>query len=602
MFSRTGIDLVESGEMILEKGDAEEIVVTAGASWKCPTYVRKLPPCRNECPSSEDIRGYLTKIALAKDLKQDQDEAFDEAWYLLTDKNPLPSVHGRICPHPCETGCNRKEKADGAVAINNMERAIGDHGIARGLKLKMLTDEEKSAKVAIIGSGPSGLSCAYQLRRRGYQVTIFEAFEKAGGMLRYGIPVYRLPDDVLDKEIQNILDLGVELKLKTRIGEDVSMESLREEFDALYVAIGAHGGAKLNVPGEEKAANVFSAASYLNRVNAGAKVDVGDKVVVVGGGDSAIDAARASLRMGRAMMGEEDQVETESAQAALDSARASKRMSGSASTIVYRRTRDEMPAIESEIEEAHKEGINIEYLAAPKRVIVKDGRAIGIELVKMKLGDPDKSGRKSPVPIEGSEYIIDATSIIVAIGQKPQISGGLKKLVDEWGWVKVGKDMTSQIEGVFAGGDAHGLGISTRAVGDGRKAARSIDAYIKGINYPVSPKPRPVKASQLRLSYYPPMPRHEEKSISGDARGGNFEEITKTISKEDAIEEASRCMSCGLCFNCDQCRIFCPREAIERDKKREQGWVMFTDYTKCNGCHICAEACPCNYIEMGMGL
>ncbi|MBI5816606.1 MAG: FAD-dependent oxidoreductase [Nitrospinae bacterium] len=606
MARNTALGLIESGKMRLEKAVAEEIVVTSGSSWKCPVYVRKLPPCRNECPSSEDIRGYLTTIAQAEMNKKPLDDALDEAWYTLTDKNPLPAAHGRICPHPCEKGCNRKEKEDGAVAINNMERFIGDHGIRRGLKLRKLTDAKKSKRIAVVGSGPSGLSCAYQLARRGYPVTLFEAYDRPGGMLRYGIPPYRLPKDILDAEINNILSLGIELKTKVKIGKDITFEELQKQYDAVYLAIGAHTGANLNVPGEDKgSANVFSAASYLNRVNSGASVDVGNKVIVVGGGDSAVDAARSSLRQAKAALGEAaEEFNTEQAEAMLDSARVSKRAgkNGVESTIIYRRTREEMPAIDSEIEEAEREGIRIEYLTAPVEVLVKDGRAVALKCVKMKLGAPDKSGRRSPVPVEGSEFTMEASSIIVAIGQKPELAGTLAQVADQWGWVKIKGDYSTAVDGVFAGGDAQGLGISTRSVGDGRKAALSIDSYLKAEKWAPNPKGRPVKPENLILNYYPAAPRNEEKGVSIEERGHGFGEIYQTITRDQAVAEANRCMSCGLCFVCDQCRVFCPREAIHRDKKRPQGQVMFTDYTKCNGCHVCFESCPCGYIEMGLGL
>ena len=605
MFSPTGIDLVKSGQLRLNKAVAEEIVVTSGSSWKCPTYARKLPPCRSECPSSEDIRGYLTKVSQADMYGVKTDDAFDEAWRILTDKNPLPAVHGRICPHPCEKGCNRQHKEDGAVAINNFERYIGDHGIRRGLKFTKLTGEVKKQKIAVIGSGPSGLSCAYQMARRGYPVTIFEAFDKPGGMLRYGIPPYRLPKDVLDAEIQNILDLGVTLQCNVKVGEDISFEKLRKEYDAVYLAIGAHKGAGLGVPNEDKAANVFSAASYLNRVNSGAKVDVGNKVLVVGGGDSAIDAARASLRQARAAMEENaNDVDAESMQGALDSARVSKRMGSddSESMIIYRRTREEMPAIEEEIVQAEKEGVKIEYLVAPVEIVIEEGRASALKCIRMELGAPDKSGRRTPVPLKGTEFTVPCSSVIVAIGQKPDLKGEMKELADEWGWIKIKADMQTKAAGVYAGGDAQGLGISTRSVGDGRKAARAMDAFLRGKPYQPPLKGRPVKYTDMRLDYYPSAPRNEETSLDVEDRGHTFVEINQAITTAQAVAEAKRCMSCGLCFACDQCRNFCPREAIHKDKKAPQGLVMFTDYTRCNGCHVCYEACPCNYIEMGMGL
>ncbi len=609
MFSHTSLPLIKSGEMNLKKADAEDIVVTNGASWKCPTYVRKLPPCKFECPSSEDIRGYLTNIALAEFYKKPLETAIDESWEILTDKNPLPGVHGRICPHPCESGCNRKEKDDGPLAINNMERFIGDHGIKRGLKFKKLTEEKKGKSIAVVGSGPSGLSCAYQLARRGYDVTIFEGFAEPGGMLRYGIPSYRLPRDVLDSEIKNILDLGIELKCNVKIGVDVAFDKIRVDYDAVYMAIGAHKGSELGVPGED-AGNVFTAASYLNRVNSGAKVDIGSKVVVVGGGDSAIDAARTSLRSAVVEEDEESRLaqkeavtEIDSAgKAALDSAFTSGRM-GAEVTILYRRTREEMPAIDRDISEAEEEGIHIEYLSAPVEVIRDNGRATALKCIRMELGAPDSSGRRSPVPIEGSEFNIELTSLIVGIGQKPDLPEGMESLAGKSGWITVDKNsMACTIEGVFAGGDAQGLGISTRSVGEGRKAAISIDNFLNNRRPAPAKRARVVKTKSMLLNYYPPAPRNEEASIPVEERGRGFGEITKTITGEQALAEAARCMSCGLCFTCDQCRVYCPREAIERDRKKPQGTVMFTDYTRCNGCHICAEVCPSGYIEMGMGL
>ncbi|MBI3354865.1 MAG: FAD-dependent oxidoreductase [Nitrospirae bacterium] len=563
----------ETGVIKLKTASPSDIVVTSGESWKCPVYVKKMPPCRSKCPSSEDIRGYLTYVAQSKDLKRPYEEAFDEAWRILTDKNPFPAVHGRICPHPCESGCNRQHIEDGSVAINNFERVVGDHGIKRGLKFKKLTDKKRDKKVAIIGAGPSGLSCAYQMARRGYPVTVFESSDKPGGMLRYGITSYRLPREVLDAEIQNILDLGVELKCNTKIGVDISFEDLKKKYDAVYVAVGAQNGSKMNVEGEG-IRRVFTGVDFLRRINNGEKVDIGKKIIVVGGGNTAIDAARTCRRLGGDV------------------------------TILYRRTRNEMPAIEHEIAAAEEEGVKFEFLAAPVCVLEKGEKgacAVDIKCIKMKLGEKDKSGRFRPVPIEGSDFSVGADTVIAAIGQEPDLTG-MDALKNKYGWIDVNKIRETAIQGVYAGGDVLGLDIATTAVGHGRMAAKAIEAYLNGQKYREPGTSRPIKHTDMKLDYYPAASRNELRSLPVEKRINTFEEVNMTLTMDEAIAEAQRCMSCGLCFTCDRCRIFCPREAVSKDKKMPVGQKMFTDYTKCNGCHICAEVCPCGYIEMGMGL
>jgi NADPH-dependent glutamate synthase beta subunit-like oxidoreductase/Pyruvate/2-oxoacid:ferredoxin oxidoreductase delta subunit len=467
------------------------------------------------------------------------------------------------------------------------------------------------------------MSCAYQLVRRGHGVTVFEAFEKTGGMLRYGIPSYRLNDEVLDGEFQKIIDLGVEVKCNTRVGRDISYKELQDQFDAVFVAIGAHKGSEMKLEGEDSA-NVFTAASFLNRVNSGAQVDIGARVVVVGGGDSAMDAARVSLRLQDTLDEAEqsgDQEAFEKAREAIDekehqdegvnsiektsidSARSVRRITeGAQVTVLYRRTKDEMPAIAKDVDEAEHEGIKFELLTTPVGIITEGGRATGVKVQRMELGEPDSSGRRRPVPIEGSEFIVECDTIIMGIGQVPEMEEGMEALTNKWGWIDADKTHATGSKGVFAGGDVLGLGISTRSVGHGRKAARSIHAFLNGKVYKPPGRTKSIKPDDMRLSFYSKAERAEEKQTPVEEAIKGFGETTTTITFDEAVAEAASCMSCGLCNGCDQCRIFCPREAIERDYKRPKGRFMHTDYTRCNGCHVCNEACPTGYIQMGMGL
>jgi formate dehydrogenase major subunit len=529
-----------------------------------PKYTPKTPPCTFTCPSGTDIRGYLTTIAQSEYYGRNYEESFKMGWYILVDKNPFPAVCGRVCPHLCETECNRKEK-DEAVNINSMERFIGDYGIKNNLKHKKLTEEAYPEKIAVIGAGPSGLSCAYQLARRGYSVTVFEGFDKPGGMLRYGIPSYRLPEDILDAEINAILDLGIELKCNTKIGQDISFKELQNNYDAVYVAIGAHKGLDLGIPGED-AENVFTGAEYLNKINSGEQVDLGDKVIVIGGGNSAVDAARVARR------------------------------SGAEVTILYRRTRVEMPAIEHEVNQAEEEGIKIELLAAPVEVLKDDNNKVtGLKCIKMELGEPDESGRRRPIPIEGSEFEIEATSIIPAISQVP-IFDGLDELKNEKGWISVDERCQTKLKGVFAGGDiTNQLGLVTEAIGLGRKAAEAIDDYLRQ-REPAKVTPPPViRHTQMNFNYYETLPRTQISTLAPEERVNNFNEVTSTIDEAQAIAETKRCMSCGQCYDCDNCYTYCSDSAVKKlPKGQHYEFVLAT----CQGCKKCAEECPCGYIDM----
>jgi NADPH-dependent glutamate synthase beta subunit-like oxidoreductase len=526
-----------------------------------PRFVAKTPPCAEGCPCGTDIRGWITMLAQAAAYGRTKEQAFTIAWNTITDRNPFPAVCGRVCPHPCEDSCNRNEK-EGAVAINALERFIGDFGIAKQLPLKKLTEEKRTEKIAIVGSGPAGLSCAYQLARRGYPVTVFEAFAKPGGMLRYGIPPYRLPREVIDAEIGKILDLGVDLRCQTVVGKDITLDELRRDYQATFVGIGAHKGLQLGVEGEN-ASNVFTGTEFLNHVNSGKTVELGDKVIVVGGGDTAIDAARVSKRLGASV------------------------------TILYRRTRQEMPAIKQEIEGALEEGIAIEFLAAPLQVLRNNGKATGLRCIRMELGEPDASGRRRPIPKAGSEFDLEATAVITAISQEPEFAGfnGLHEGKD---WIKADEWGKTAIEPVYAGGDVLELGLVTIAIGQGRFAAEAIDARLRGEKLEKPVAPPVIKTDRMKLGWYKEGARHERERLPVAERDMTAE-IEKGFSENEAMTEAERCMSCGMCMDCEVCWMYCTNNCFVRMPKGEHFQIKLE---LCNGCQKCAQECPCGYIEM----
>ncbi len=530
-----------------------------------PKYVTKLPPCKDNCPSGNDIRGVLTTMAQAEKKGKSAEESFREAWDIFLNTNPFPSACGRVCPHPCETDCNRKDK-EGSLAINNIERFIGDFGIENNLKPTKLSEEQQTDKIAVVGAGPAGLSCAYQLARRGYPVTVFESFAKPGGMLRYGIPEYRLPREILDAEINRIVDMGVEIKCDTSIGTDIPYEDLKKEYKVIFVGIGAHKGLPLRVDGEE-AENVYTGADFLHKVNSGEKLDIGKKVIIIGGGDSAIDAARVSLRLGAEPI------------------------------ILYRRTIKEMPAIEHEVVEAEREGIKMEFLAAPQEMLLGDnGRARGMKCIRMELGEPDDSGRRRPVPIEGSEFDVEADTIIAAISQEPDFTG-FEHLREGRDWLKVDENGLTMDEDAFAGGDAVELGLVTIAIFHGRRAAELIHNNLRGIT-PEAPLDMPkITADKMKLDFYEAADRHERTSVAPENRMKEpWAEVENGLSTEDAVAEAARCMSCGTCFDCGTCWKFCQDNAIVKSPVPFEPYKFKMDF--CQGCKKCAEECPCGYIEM----
>jgi len=529
-----------------------------------PYFVEKLPPCIDSCPNHNKIREALMLVSKAESYEKPYDQAFEEAFYLWMETSPFPAVLGRVCPHPCENECNRKA-LEGALSINAFERYLGDFGLEKKLPARKLTEEVKTEKVAVIGSGPAGLSCAYQLARRGYPVTVFEAFPKAGGMLRYGIPDYRLPQGVLDAEIQRILDMGVELKTNTIIGKDVPYQDLQKEYKAIFVGLGAHKGLQLKVEGEESE-NVWTGTEFLHRINSGDMVEIGDKVIVIGGGDTAIDAARVSRRLGADV------------------------------TILYRRTRTEMPAIDEEIEGALAEGVKIEFLAAPTSIATNGARATSMKCQRMELGEPDSSGRRRPVPIEGDQYDLDCSTIIAAISQAPDFEG-FENLIEGKDWIKTDDKFKTKEDAVYSGGDNLNLDIAITAVYHGRRAAEAIHEMAAGEPMETTDERTLVKPERMVLTYYDPHERVTVKEAPVDDRLKSLvTEVSNSLTQDEAIAETKRCMSCGLCFDCGTCWSFCQDSAIIKPLVKGEPYKIKMEF--CKGCKKCGENCPCGYIEM----
>ncbi len=527
----------------------------------------KMPPCGSNCPSGNRIRNWIAAIAQREKMGVSEEDSFNQAWHMVVDTNPFPSVMGRVCPHPCETNCNREGK-DGAVAINAMERFIGDWGIEKGLALDKIADAEpKTDSVAVIGAGPAGLSFAYQMARRGYPVTVYEKTAKAGGMLLWGIPFYRLPDEVLQAEIKRILDLGVELKLNCKIGETISVDELKAKHKAVFVGIGADQGRLLRVPGEE-GPGVWAGTDYLYQINNGETVDVGKKVAIIGGGDTAIDAARAARRAGAEV------------------------------TILYRRTRTEMPAIDSEVEDALKEEVKIEFLVAPVEVKRDGDKVAAVVVQKMELGEPDDSGRRRPVPIEGSEYEVPIDTLIAAISQQPDFDP-LGDLGPEDKWYKA--DEHGKIrDGLYCGGDALDLGLATIAVGQGRAAAEALDAELRGVKLPKVAELPVIGQDRVRHDLYDAKERAQRAHRPQEEWLSQAEkEIDLGITSVQFLEEATRCYSCGLCFGCERCWMFCTPSCFSKvtDGIRP-GHYYNVKLDTCDGCKKCMDECPCGYIDM----
>jgi len=496
---------------------------------------RGTPPCRASCPIHVNAQGYIALISVGK---------FEEALALVREKNPFPGITGRICTHPCEEVCRRKE-VERAVTIDGLKRFVSDY--EREDKTNLSVPEENGKKVAIVGSGPAGLLAAYDLRKMGYGVTIFEALPVAGGMLAVGIPEYRLPRSVLNKEIDYLLHMGVRIKFNTPIGKNPSLQELKAQgCDAIFIATGAHQSRKLGLPGENTQ-GVIHAVDFLRKVALGEAVKIGDRVIVVGGGNAAIDAARTAFRLGSREV-----------------------------TIAYRRTRHEMPAQEEEIEEAEHEGIKIEYLTAPTRLMLENGEIRAMECLRMALGEPDESGRPRPIPISGSEFLIEADTVIPAISQSPDLSfitekDGLK--TTRWGTIEADPlTLETSVKGLFAGGDAvTGPQTYIDAMAAGRKAAISIDRYLRGKDLREGREGEGPQKDYVLIDVegYEHRERAPMITLPLEKRR-SFDEVNRGLNQEEVIREAERCLQCGGCSECMECIKACEAKAIDHQMEDER--------------------------------
>jgi 2-oxoacid:acceptor oxidoreductase delta subunit (pyruvate/2-ketoisovalerate family) len=517
-------------------------------SWRTmrPVYLDRLPPCNKACPAGENIQGWLYHA---------ESGDYEAAWRSLVENNPLPAIMGRVCYHPCESACNRGQ-LDEAVGINSVERFLGDEALKRGWTFDPPA-AESGKRVLVVGAGPSGLSAAYHLRRLGHAVTVVEAGALAGGMMRFGIPKYRLPREVLEAEVQRILDLGVTLRLNEKVA-DLRATMQAGGFHAAFLAVGAHIAKRAYIPAGDSA-RILDAVNVLRSMEHGEKPLLGRRVVVYGGGNTAIDVARTAKRLG-----------------------------ATESIVVYRRTRERMRAHDFEVEEALQEGVMMKWLSTIQGM----GDAGQIQVEKMAL---DEKGFPQPT---GEYETLEADSIVLALGQDVDLSllDGVPGLEIVDGVVKVGPDMMTGHPGIFAGGDmASSERTVTVAVGHGKKAARHIDAWLRGTRYVAPPKHEPATFDKLNPWYYADAPKTVRPMLDLARRRSTFEEVQGGLDETNALFEARRCLSCGNCFECDNCYGVCPDNAV---RKLGEGQRFEFKYDYCKGCGICVSECPCGAIAM----
>ena len=513
-----------------------------------PIYVNLLPPCNDACPAGENIQAWLAHA---------QSGRYRKAWEELVKNNPFPAIHGRVCYHPCETACNR-DCLDSSVSIHAVERFLGDMALEENWPFPAPIATATGKRIMVIGAGPSGLSAAYHLKRLGHDVEIFEAGPVAGGMLHFGIPAYRLPRDVLLKEIERLLDMGVKLHLNHNV-TDLLAEKEAGKFDIAYLAVGAQAASHIDIPARDSA-HILDAVDLLKKTGTGEKPLLGRRVVVYGGGNTAMDSARTAKRLGA-----EDAI------------------------IVYRRDQKNMPAYQFEVEEALSEGVKIKWLSTIKEMA---GQTITIEKVEL-----DENNKLRPT---GEFETLEADSLVLAVGQSTQTEflKGIEGLTfNKDGTLIVNNNMQTGRPDIFAGGDMVPVDRTvTIATGHGKHAARHIDAWLRGEEYRHGQRHRVMGYEELHLPIYSDAMQVHQEEIPLDERT-SFEEVTLGFSEKDAHFEAKRCLSCGNCYECDNCYAACPEKAIT---KLGKGLGYYVDLSLCTGCASCYEQCPCHAIDMKM--
>nr|VFK41134.1 MAG: NADPH-dependent glutamate synthase beta chain [Candidatus Kentron sp. SD]VFK46293.1 MAG: NADPH-dependent glutamate synthase beta chain [Candidatus Kentron sp. SD]VFK79981.1 MAG: NADPH-dependent glutamate synthase beta chain [Candidatus Kentron sp. SD] len=629
-----------------EWSDWEANIFAADGSHKCPTYVHRTPPCQGSCPAGEDIRGWLQIVRGIE--KPPEGMTWQEyAFRRSTDANPFPSQMGRVCPAPCQDGCNRNEVED-FVHINAIEQYIGDYASEHGFRFEC-SAEVSSKKVAIIGGGPAGMTAAYQLRRKGHGSVIFDDHQELGGMMRYGIPGYRVPRGNLDKEINRILDMGsIEVRTGIKVGKDISIEELERDFDAILWTIGCQAGRALPVP-KSDVPNCITGVQFLDAFNSGRMQVSAQRIVCVGGGDTSIDVVSVARRLGHIQTFHPNERAEDFVHGfvALDTATVAK-AEGANVTLTSLFKKEEMTAAEHEVQDALTEGVTVLDGVMPVEILLNDhGRAKALKMAECAV-----DGKGIPTPVEGTEFEIECDLVVSAIGQSGNLAGlevldNGRGLIDADGHYRVPKR-----SGHFVAGDIVRPHLLTTAVGQASIAAESIDNYLAGKeldrhrrskvdvhhfnllnklqesgmkleeykstqdwgtdesawaihNFEDRSTHEIVHAEDLFLAHFGQVARHvrKEQVPAADEVLGHFEERIIALSEEETVAEAKRCMSCGMCFECDNCVIFCPQDAVFRVKKGKSttGRYVDTDYARCIGCHICADVCPTGYIDMGLG-